>query len=145
MANKMADYVVNGTDEKDWFLSNLKLYFKKIVTGHFSDIRILISWVICNLLHTNWYLCVVPKHVYQVRIRNLNPPGLSKIFLNEIMMIFLKFTTIMNVYKWCYLCILVELFVYNMKVSLSCPPFCWWYDHTKFLSVCVLKVMSYEK
>jgi len=32
--------------------------------------------------------------------------------LNEIMMIFLKFTTIMNVNKWCCLCILVELFVY---------------------------------
>jgi hypothetical protein len=43
-------------------------FIQKIVTGHFSDIRILISWVICNLLHTNWYLCVVPKHVYQVRI-----------------------------------------------------------------------------
>jgi hypothetical protein len=82
MTNKMADYVVKtcfGTDEKDRFLSNLKLYrsyieqdaeitsfidihyycefqeyhhyfIQKIVTGHFSDIRILISWVTCNLL-----------------------------------------------------------------------------------------------
>jgi hypothetical protein len=60
------------------FKNIIIISFKKIVTGHFSDIRILISWVICNMLHTNWYLCVVPKHVYQVRIRNLNPPGLSK-------------------------------------------------------------------
>jgi hypothetical protein len=48
------------------------------VTGHFSEIIILLSWVICNLIHTNLYLCMVPKHVYKGRIRNVNPPGLSK-------------------------------------------------------------------
>ena len=40
--------------------------------------------------------------------------------LNEKMMIFLTFTTIVNVNKWCCLCILVELFVY-IEIFVSCP------------------------
>jgi len=46
------------------FKNIIIISFKRIVTGHFSDIRILLSCAICKLLRTNWYLCVVPKHVY---------------------------------------------------------------------------------
>jgi hypothetical protein len=37
------------------FRNIIIISFKRLVTEHFSDIRILISWVICNLLHVMFY------------------------------------------------------------------------------------------